>query len=92
MPKMEELTSKISAEVTKSNRDIRMSKIDIDYAYGQAKFSKEASKHCVFSLIGGDFTSHYRFKKSFYGLSNIPIVFQVPINKVLGFKTQHQYG
>ena len=59
----------------------------MDYAYGQAKLSKEAAKHCVFSIIGGDFTGHYRFKKGFYGLSDIQTVFQEHIDKVLEFKT-----
>ena len=58
MPNMEELISKISAQITKSNGEIWMSKIDLDYAYGQAKLSKEAAKHFVFSIIGGDFTGH----------------------------------
>ena len=62
-------------------------KIDLDYAYGQVKLSLEASRHCVLSMIGGDFTGHYRFKKSFYGLSDIPILFQEHIDKVLEFKT-----
>ena len=64
-----------------------MSKIDLDYAYGQAKLSKEASRHCVFSIIAGDFTGHYRFKKGFYGLSDIPTVFQEHIDKILEYKT-----
>ena len=64
-----------------------MSKIDLDYAYGQVTLSKEAAKHCVFSIIGGDFTGHYRFKKGFYGLSDIPTVFQEHIDLVLEFKT-----
>ena len=87
MPNMEELISKISAKITKSNDEIWMSKIDLDYAYGQAKLSTEASRDCVFSIIGGDFTGHYRFKKGFYGLSDIPTVFQEHIDKVLEFKT-----
>ena len=41
MPNMEEVISKISAKITKGNGDIWMSKIDLDYAYGQAKLSKE---------------------------------------------------
>ena len=65
MPNMEELISKTSAEITKSNGEIWMLKIDLDYAYGQAKLSKEAAKYCVFSIIGGDFTSHYRFKNTY---------------------------
>ena len=55
MPNMEELISKISAEITKSNGELSMSKIDLDYVYGQAKLSKEAAKHCLFSIFGGDF-------------------------------------
>ena len=81
MPNMEELISKISAEITRSDREIWMSKIDLDYAYGQA------ARHCVFSIIGGNFSGHYRFKKGFYGLSDNPTVFQEHIDKVLEFKT-----
>ena len=87
MPNMEKLIRKISAKITKNNGEIWMSKIDLDYAYGQAKLSPEASRHCVFSIIGGDFTGLYRFKKGFYGLSDIPTVFQEHIDKVLEFKT-----
>ena len=54
--------------------------------YGQVKLSKKASRHCVFSIIVGDFTGHYRFKKGLYGLSDVPIVFQKHIDKVLEFK------
>ena len=61
--------------------------IDLDYANGQAKLSREAARHCVFSIIGGDFTGHYRLKKGLYGLLDIPIVFQEHIDKVLEFKT-----
>ena len=71
MPNIEELISKISAEITKSNVEIWTSKVDLGYADGQAKLSKEASKHCVFSIIGGNFIGYYRFKKCFYGLSEI---------------------
>ena len=87
MPNMEELVSKISARITDGKGEIWMSKIDLDYAYGQAKLSKEAAKHCVFSNIGGEITGHYRFKKGFYGLSDIPTVFQEHIDRVLEFKT-----
>ena len=78
---------KISAKITKSNDEIWMSKIDFDYPYGQVKLSIEASRHCVFSNIGGDFTGHYRFKNGFYGLSDIPTVFQEHIDRILEFKT-----
>ena len=87
MPNMEELISKISAKITKGEDEIWMSNIDLDYAYGQAKLSEEAAKHCVFSIIGGDFTGHYRFKMGFYGLSDIPKVFQEHKDNVLEFNT-----
>ena len=87
LPNMEELISKISAKITDGEGEIWMSKIDLDYAYSQAKLSMDAAKHCVFSIIGGDFTGHYRFKKGFYGLSDIPTVFQEHIDRVLEFKT-----
>ena len=87
MPNMEELISEISARITEGVGEIWMSKIDLDYAYGQAKLNMEAAKHCVFSIIGGDFTGHYRFKKGFCGLSDIPTVFQEHIDKVIEFKT-----
>ena len=60
MPNMEELISKISAKICKkTHHKVWMSKIDLDYAYGQAKLSKNASKHCVFAIVGGDFTGLY---------------------------------
>ena len=79
MPNMEELISNISAEITKNDGDIWMSKINLDY--GQAKLSNEADKHCVFSIIGGGFTGLYRFKKGFHGLSDIPTIFQKHIHR-----------
>ena len=83
---MEELISKISEKITKDDGEIWMSKIDLDYANGQAKLSKEASRHCVFSIIGDGFTGRYRFKKGFYRISDIPSVFQEHIDKVTGIQ------
>ena len=73
MPNMEEVISKISAEITKSNGEYWMSKIDLDYAYRQAKLSKEAAKHCVFSIIGGRFYRPLPIQEGFlwaFGYSN----------------------
>ena len=75
MTNMEKLISNISKSITKSNGEIWMSQIDLDYAYGQSKLSQEASRHCVFSIIGSNFTGLNWFKKGFYGLSDIPTVF-----------------
>ena len=85
MPNIEEQISKVTAKITENDGGIWMSKIDLDYAYGQAKLSKDASKHCVFSIIGGNSTGHNCFKKGFWGLSDSPIVFQERVDKVLEF-------
>ena len=90
MPNMEELIIKISAEIIRSSGEIWMSKIVLDYAYGQAQLTVEAAKHCVFSIIGGNFTGHYRFKKGFYGLSDILTVFQSTLTKWWNLK--HRSG
>ena len=87
MPNMEELISKNSEDITENEGELWMSKIYLYYAYEQAKLSKEAAKRCVFSIIRGDFTGHYRIEEGFYGLSDIPTVFQKQIDKMLEFKT-----
>ena len=64
MPNMEELLNQISVEITKDRtKELMMSKIDLDYAYGQMKLSKKTSRQCVFALTGGKFSGYYRFKK-----------------------------
>ena len=72
MSNMEELISKISAKITNGVGEIWLSKIDMDYAYRQAKLSKEASKHYVFSFFGGDFAARYHFLKAFLRTSKHP--------------------
>ena len=64
-----------------------MSKIDLDYAYGQMKLSKETSRQCVFAITGGKFSGYYRFKKEFYSLADIPTIFQEKIDRTLEYST-----
>ena len=77
MPIMEELLYHISVEKT---RDCTVqqfiSKIDLDYSYGQMKISEETSRQCVCAVTGGKFSGYYRFNKGFYGLAVIPTKFQ----------------
>ena len=66
MPNMEELLNQISVEITRHRKlQLFMSKIDLDYAYGQMKLSEETSRQCVFALSGENFSGYYRFKKGF---------------------------
>ena len=64
-----------------------ISKIDLDYAYGQMKLSEKTSGHCVFALIAGNFSGYYRFKNGFYGLADIPTIFQDEIDRTLEYST-----
>ena len=88
MPNMEELLNQISVEITKDRtKELMMSKIDLDYAYGQMKLSKETSRQCVFAITGGKLSGYYRFKKGFYGLADIPTIFQEKIDRTLEYST-----
>ena len=88
MPNMEELLNQISVEITRDQTSqLFMSKIDLDYAYGQMKLSEETSRQCVFALTGGNFSGYYRFKKGFYGLADIPTIFQEKIDRTLEYCT-----
>ena len=84
MPNIEELISRISRKIADDPADeIWASKLDLDYAYGQLILSREAQNLCIFAVTGGDFTGYYRFLKGFYGLVDIPTIFQEKIDETL---------
>ena len=88
MPNMEDLLNQISVEITRDRTtQLFLSKIDLEYAYGQMKLSEETSRQCVLALTGGNFSGYYRFKKGFYGLANIPTIFQEEIDRTLEYCT-----
>ena len=51
------------------------------------KLSEETSRQCVFALTGGNFSAYYRFTNWFYGLADIPTIFQEKIDRTLGYCT-----
>ena len=57
-----------------------------DYAYGQIKLDDETQNLCIFTITGKEFTGYHRFVKGFYGLADIPTIFQERIDKTLQFK------
>ena len=60
MPNMEELLNQISVEITKDRtKELRISKSDLDYAYGQMMLSEETSRQCFFAITGGNFSGCY---------------------------------
>ena len=87
MPNMEELISRISRKISEEKEgEIWLTKLDFDYAYGQIKLDDETKNLCIFTITGGEFTGYYRFLKGFYGLADIPTIFQERIDKTLEFK------
>ena len=81
MPNMEELLNQISVEITRDRTvQLFLSKIDLDYTYGQMKLSEETSRQCVFALTGGNFSG-------FYGLADIPTIFQEKYDRTLEYCT-----
>ena len=84
MPNMVELISRISRKIADGPADeIWISKIDLDYACGQLLLSREARHLCIFAVTGGNFTGYYRFLKGFFGLADIPTIFQEKIDQPL---------
>ena len=81
---MEELISRISRKIADGEEhDIWISKFDLDYAYCQLPLSKNTRDLCIFAVTGGNFTGYYRFLKGFYGLADIPTIFQEKIDQTL---------
>ena len=60
MPNMEELLNQIKSrwKLQETEQKLRISKIDLNYAYGQMKLSKETSRQCVFAITGGNFSGY----------------------------------
>ena len=87
LPNMGELISRLSRKISEGKKgEIRITKLDFDYAYGQIKLEDRTKSLCLFTVTGGEFTGYYRFLKGFYGLADIPTVFQERIDKTLEFK------
>ena len=87
MPNMEELKSRISRKISEEQEEeIWITKLYFDYAYGQIKLNENTKNLCIFIVTGGEFTGYYRFLKGFYGLADIPTLFQERIDRTLEFK------
>ena len=79
--------SQISTETTRApNEPVWISKVDPDYAYGQTKLSEGTNKHCNFARTGGNLTGYFKFKRGFYGLSDITTIFQETTARTLNYQ------
>ena len=87
MPNMEELISRISRKISEEQEGKKwITKLEFDYAYGQIKLNETTRNLCIFTVTGGEFTGYYRLLKGFYGLADIPTIFQERIERTLEFK------
>ena len=87
MPNVEELISRISRKISEGeDGEVLATKLDFDYAYGQIKLDDDTKNLCIFTVTGGNFTGYYRFLKGFYGLADIPTIFQERIDTTLEHK------
>ena len=85
---MEELTNRISVEISRERTvQLFISKIDLDYANGQMKLSRETIRSCVFAITGAKFSGYYQFKRGFYGLADLPSKFEEEIDGTLEYCT-----
>ncbi len=86
MPNLNELLDQVCIKITTNQEEeIWISLIDLEYAFGQIELDEETAKHCVIAIVGGKATGHYRFNRGFYGLADMPVIFQEKIEKTLKY-------
>ena len=84
MPSLSELLDQVSVKITTDkNEELWISLLDLEYAFGPIELDEETAQHCVIAIVGGQATGHYRFKRGFYGLADMPFIFQEKIDKTL---------
>ena len=88
MPNLQELLDRISVKINQNTGEKSyITVIDLKYAFGQIRLHIDTAKHCVIAIVGGKVTGHYRFNKGFYGLADMPVIFQEKLDKTLNYKT-----
>ena len=75
MPNVEELLNQISTELKVQNEPLWISKLDLEYAYGQLELSEKTSKQCNFAFTGRNLNGCYINKRGFSILSDVPTIF-----------------
>ena len=66
LPNMEKLLNQLSSTIIKvENEPLQISKVDLDFAYGQLNLSDDTSGQCNFAITAGNMNGYYRFKKDF---------------------------
>ena len=72
MPKLDNLMEQV-AEIINDIEDgtVRITSLDMLYAYGQAALHPETAKHCNFQIIGGRATGTYACNTGYYEMTII---------------------
>ncbi len=84
MPNLDDLRDRASIRAYKDRgMPFWASTIDLDYAFGQVELDEKTAKHRVIAIVGGDCTGHCRFNRGFYGLADMPVIFQDKFDRVL---------
>ena len=84
MPNLSELLDQVSIKITTDkDEELWISQTDLEYAFGEIDLDKETARHCLIAIVGGKATGHYRFNRGFYGLPDIPVIFQEKIDKTM---------
>ena len=85
MPIVDELVDSVGQIISNNpdGKELWFTSLDLNYAFSQLPLSKETSKHCNFSIVGGSATGTYRFKTGFYGLTDMPTEFQKAMDLTL---------
>ena len=84
MPNLDNVMEQVAEIVkSKSERSVRFTSLDMQYAYGQTELHPDTAKHCNFQIIRRKATGTYTFITGFYGLTTISTEFQKIMDKIL---------
>ena len=89
MPNLSELLDQVSVKITTDkNEELWISWLDLEYVFVQFELDEETAERCVMEIVGGQATGNYRFNRGFYGLADMPVIFQEKIDETLTGKPQ----
>ena len=84
MPNLDHLDDSVSMRLsTDLGEELWVSTIDIENANGQIELDEEMAKNYVVTIVEGETMGHYCCKRGFYGLADMPLVFQGRLDRLL---------
>ena len=88
MPNIDPLIQTISQTLSNEPQDTAyFTTLDSLYAYSQLNRHNDTARYCKFIIVSSNMTGTYRFKTSFYGLTDMPAEFQKAIDCTLASLT-----